>query len=212
VDLRHSGEEAAQAERLAGDADGYLKYRSYMNGHFPPEDRQIVFVPFAAIADARLHRRKWTTPTSQNRSMTQRATFVELRLKDPAETERLEVELAAERSNKGPRQKTWYGSATPGRWGHHPMQINDGYVAVNWGAHPDARTFLAVLADKVATSDPARTDYHWRDNLSPEMEARAIRVLGRMGQTFPVINLLQRKLGLSLTDAKAQSEQIRRQR
>jgi hypothetical protein len=194
-------------------ADGvYLKYRSYMNAHFPPEDRQIVFVPFAAIADARVHRRKWTVPTSRGRTMTQRATFVELRLKDPAETERLAGELAAERSNKGPRRKTWYGSAAPGRWGHDPLQVNDGHIAVTWGAHPDAQQFLTALADRVALSDPARTDYHWREHSSPETEAKAIRTLGRMGETFKVIDLLRRKLGLSLADAKARSEEIRRER
>lgn len=190
----------------------FLKYRSYLNGHFPVDDRQIVFLSFTALAGARLHRRRWTTPSSGGRTQTLRASFVELRLADPAEAARLAEALATERGDKGPQLKTWYGSRSLGRHGDHPVQVLDGAVAIAWGAHPDARQFLADIADRVALSDAARTDYDWRATHAPDDEAAAIRALGRMGNAFPVIALLRRKLGLSLTDAKAQSDRIRQER
>jgi hypothetical protein len=191
-------------------ADGlHVKYRSHLNAHFPAEDEQIVFLPFAAIRSARLHRRKWYTPSGKGSTQIRSATFVELRL-DEADIASLAEKLAAERRTKGPRRKTWYGSATPARWGDYPVQAIDG-CAITWAVHPDAAQFLADLGGRVAIEETAYTDYNWRDAPSPEAEAMAIRTLARMGEIFPATNTLQRRAGLSLTDARAQVEDIRRQ-
>jgi len=83
-------------------ADGvFLKYRSYLNEHFPVDDEQIVFLPFVAISGARLHERRWDTPSSGGRTQTIKAKFVELLLVDPREADCLAGKLAAERMNKG---------------------------------------------------------------------------------------------------------------
>ena len=194
-------------------ADGlFLKYRSYLNAHFPEADEQIVFLPYAAIAAARLHRRRWLTPTAKGGTQHKSATFVEFRLSDPAHAQAIAAKLAAERGNKGPRRKTWYGSATPGRYQDFPVQVaTDGSLAITWNVAPGAESFLADIADKVEVADAARTDYNWRQAASPAEDAAAMTVLGRMGDSFSVIRLLRRKFGLSLAEAKTQSEEIKRQ-
>lgn len=193
-------------------ADGlFVKYRSYLNAHFPEEDEQIVFLPYAAIGAARLHRRSWLTPSSQGKTRWDRATFVELRLNDQAHIDALAAKLAVERGRKGPRRKTWYGSSTAGRYGDYPVQIAaDGSLAIAWRASPGAAQFLADIAGKIVVADAARTDYDWRDATTPETETAAT-TLGRMGDSFAVIRLLRRKYGVSLADAKAHSDQIKRQ-
>jgi hypothetical protein len=188
----------------------HVKYRSHLNAHFPAEDDQIVFLPFAAIRSARLHHRKWYTPSSRGSTQIRSATFVELQLSE-ADVASLAEKLAAERRTKGPRRKTWYGSATPARWGDYPVQAIDGRAAIAWAVHPDAAQFLADLRDRVAIEGIEHTDYNWRAVPTPEAEATAIRTLARMGQIFPATNTLQRRAGLSLTDARAQVEDIRRQ-
>jgi hypothetical protein len=194
-------------------ADGlFVKYRSYLNAHFPDEDAQIVFLPYAALAAARLHRRRWRTPSSKGGTQHKSATLVEFRLSDPAHAEIIAARLAAERGNKGPRRKTWYGSATPGRYQDFPVQIAaDGSLTITWNVAPGAAQFLAAIAAKVEISDATHTDYNWRDASSPREDAAAATMLGRMGDSFSVIRLLRRKYGLSLTEAKQQSEEIRRQ-
>jgi hypothetical protein len=181
-------------------ADGlFVKYRSYLNAHFPEDDEQIVFLPYSAISAARLHRRRWLTPSAKGGTQHKSATFVEIQLNDPQQAAVIAAKLAAERGNKGPRRKTWYGSATPGRYQDFPVQIaTDGSLAITWNA------------EHVDVADAARTDDNWRDASSPEAEAAAVSTLGRMGDGFAVIRLLRRKFGFSLSDAKAQNEEIRR--
>jgi hypothetical protein len=185
---------------MLGPDGVHVKYRSHLNAHFPAADEQIVFASFAAIRSARLHRRKWLTPSSRGSTQVQCATFVELRLGE-ADAALLAAKLAAERRAKGSRA----------RWGDYPMQVADGCAAITWAAHPDAAQFLADLGGRVTVDGPAYTDYNWRAAPSPEAEATAIRTLARMGQIFPATHTLQRKAGLSLTDARTQVEDIRQQ-
>ena len=190
----------------------FLKYRSYLNAHFPEEDEQIVFLPYGSINAARLHRRRWLTPSSQGRTRHTSATFVEFQLRDQREVERLAAKLAAERDTKAPKITTWYGSRRRGRYGDYPAQIApDGTLAIAWAVYPGAKQFLADIADKVEVADTTRTDYNWREATSPAEDAAAMTTLGRMGDSFSVIRLLRRKYGLSLTDAKQQSAAIKRQ-
>lgn len=189
----------------------YIKYRSYLNAHFPEEDEQIVFLPYAAIGAARLHRRTWLTPSDRGRTRWERATFVELRLDDRTQIDALAAKLAVERARKGPRRKTWYGSATAGRYGDYPVQVAaDGSLAIAWRVSPGATQFLADIAGKIDIADAARTDYDWRDATTPET-AVAATTLGRMGDSFAVVRLLRRKYGVPLADAKAHSDDIKRQ-
>jgi len=126
-------------------------------------------------------------------------------------TEALAAKLAVERARKGPRRKTWYGSATAARYGDDPVQIaGDGSLAIAWRVSPTAQQFLADIAGRVTIAETASTDYNWRDATTPETETAAT-TLGRMGDSFAVIRLLRRKYGVSLADAKAHSEDIRRQ-
>jgi hypothetical protein len=194
-------------------ADGlFVKYRSYLNAHFPEDDAQIVFIPYGAIGAARVHRRRWLVPSSQGRTQHQRATFVELRLRDPQQAQELAARLAAERINKGPRLKTWYGARSRSRYQDFPVQVTtDGTLAITWNVAPGAEQFLADIAARVEIDDAARTDYNWRQPASVNEDAAAMTMLGRMGDSFAVIRLLRRKFGLSLGDAKTQSEEIRRQ-
>jgi hypothetical protein len=188
----------------------HVKYRSILNAHFPVDDEQIVFLPFGAIRAARQHRRKWETPSSKGGTQLHSATFIELRL-DAADATLLAEKLAAERRTKGPRRKTWYGSTRGARWGDYPVQVIDGNAAITWTVHPDAAQFLADLGSRVTVGSMEYTDYNWRAAPSPDAEAIAIRTLARMGQIFPATHTLQRKASLSLTDARAQVEDIRRQ-
>lgn len=56
-----------------------IKFRSYHNAHFPPEDRQIVKLGFSQIKSARIIKQKMTyNSTERNKPRTEFGTYLDL--------------------------------------------------------------------------------------------------------------------------------------
>jgi hypothetical protein len=186
------------------DRDGvYLKYRSYLNHHFPDAEPSVVFVPFRELRSARLVRSTQTTPAIKGQNATtRRRTLVRLALRQDEPT--LAEALANERSLRGPRVERWYGAST-GRFRHHPVRMSTpAELEIEWAVRPPATEFLAMLATHIEVeSIDERVDFTTLKQRDPqEQEARLIELV-ESGQAIVAIKLARSLYGLGLSEAKA---------
>ena len=183
-------------------ADGvHIKYRSYRNVVWGNNDPQVVFVPYAAIARARIDRRAWLTPETQTRATrTARCTYVELDLVgvDLAE---LTQRLADERAGKP-------GRSTRGTkiWRHFPVSVEPGDVLrIEWRARPSATVFMECLATYgVKIEAQVATTADLGQNPSQER----IHELARRGDVIELVRVLRHNSDMTLTEARAEAERL----
>lgn len=162
----------------------YVKYRSYQNSSWGEHDMQVVFVPYSAMAGARIDKRTWLTPETQTRApRSERLTYVELELPDTDLTE-LAQRLADERAGKPGRSAR--GTKT---WRHFPVSVEPGNILrIEWRARPGAGRFTECLATHgVNIGVPAATTADLGKNPSETQ----VRELARRGQTIELIRVLR---------------------
>jgi hypothetical protein len=187
---------------MLADDGMYLKYRSYLNHHFPDTEPCVVFIPFRELRAARLVRSAQTTPAVKGSNRTTRhRTLVRLDLREPER--QLAEALAKERALRGPRVERWYGSSA-GRFRHYPVRLSSpAELEVEWPARRPATEFLGMLATHVdVESVEEHVDFTTLKEREPqEQEARLIELV-ETGQTIVAIKLARSLYGLNLTDAK----------
>jgi len=104
---------------VRADSQGlYIKWRSYQNMAWQTKGPQVVYVPYSIIAEARRHKRRWSTPEHRHGgNMEVRNTFLELQLRD-VDTTQLSQYLAEERAGR-PGGKP----VRKARWQHFPVAL-----------------------------------------------------------------------------------------
>jgi hypothetical protein len=188
---------------VTGDAL-LVKFRSYLNRHFPPGDPVVARVPFAAIAFAQGVRMTLTVPgTKPGARETQFLRFLDLRLKDDAEAARLRAAIEAERAVVPPS-----GKLGRTRGVHYPVQVlADGTVRLTWrGPHdavrPGLAAVLAALKGRCAVmpeAPPADVDLFALDRRAQEDRILEMALRGdRMG----AVRAARRFYGLDLAAAR----------
>lgn len=131
---------------LRADENGiYVKFRSYLNYHFPPDDPTVVFIPYREIRTAhRTRERRQNGFVGDNRRSVQTVTLVEMEL--TCDVAALSSAVSEENSRPGPKEKRWYGS-TSSRANHCPLVVDrHGKLRILWECRPSAASFLARLA------------------------------------------------------------------
>jgi hypothetical protein len=181
--------------------DGVLiQFRSYLNYHFPADDRTVVFLPYDAIRSARLVRETSTVYFANERSQRRRR-LVELEIDDGAA---LATALTEERARPAPYEKCWYGtSATV--YQHYPVQMaSPTLLQVEWGVVPGAQVLLDALRlhTTIAPSVDVSQDFTRLKAASHEEQEAYLRKLAATGQTIAAIYLARRLYGLGIEQAK----------
>lgn len=123
----------------------YLKFRSYLNSHFPADDQTVVFIPYREIRTAhRTREQRQDGMIDNNRRSVRIVTLVEMELTcDVAE---LRSVVREENSRPGPTEKRWYGT-TSSRANHRPLVVDErGLLHILWECTPSAASFLTKLA------------------------------------------------------------------
>jgi len=187
---------------LAADDGVYVKYRSYRNASWSKDDLQVVFVPYRAIASARIDKRTWLTPETRTRdTRSERVTYVELELPD-ADLDELQQRLADERASKPGRS----ASGASKTWQHFPVSVEPGNVMrIEWRARPGAAAFVACLAAHgVHIGTAAATNVDLRKAPSEEQ----MRELARRGQTIELVHVLRYHSEMTLVQAKTEAERL----
>ena len=184
------------------DQGVYIKFRSYLNHHFPVGDRTVLYVPFGAMRTTRHVRELQEVPAPEGRgTVTRRRTIVEIELKEIAL--QIEQALAEDRRAEAPKTQRWYGS-TAGKYRHHPVRMaTPQTLAIEWGVRPGVARFLSAMA----VHTPVETAVVVRDYTVPgslqrsEQESRLLE-LAENGQLLDAVRLARIIYGYDLSEAK----------
>lgn len=186
----------------------FLQFRSYLNHHFPPEDRTVAFLLYREIRSARMIDERRTVPERDferpmvERTLEQRRRLVELEL--AGDLAPLAHALQEERL-KRPRNATLYK--------HYPARMVSAHsLQVEWNVAPGAREFLAALRPHTNVAPPLETaqDYSNLQSLSRTDQERRLLELIDTGQTITAVYLARQLYCLDLTAARDYVEELAR--
>lgn len=183
-------------------ADGqglYIKWRSYLNAAWGADGLQAVFVPYADIAEARVHKRGWITPRDgQGGSEQINGTFLELCLRN-VDTDELSRCLADDRAGKPggvPVKK--------GRWRHHPVSLEPKNVLrIEWRASPGIRTMLELLRKHRVTVAAAMNS---QADFTRHVGDTDLQELARRGELMTMIKVMRVNKGIGLEEAHSRAK------
>jgi hypothetical protein len=183
----------------------YIKFRSYLNAHFPDQDLTVAFIPFSELRAA--------TPIKQQRELpdhdharrtvtTSTRTFFEVEL--ATETRQLAVVLANE-AKLVLGKATHSGKRISTRYQHTPVLLGPAHLLrIEWGVVPDVKTFLELLTrhtvvrPRIATAE----SFADLDGLSRAEQESRLRELMQAGDSVAAVALARRLYGYDLTKAK----------
>lgn len=177
----------------------YLKFRSYLNAHYPEDGPTVVYLPYGDLASARRVREEWQTLGKNDRIVRRTSKWLELRLRH-RETEDLRLAIAAEMQRRGPR-KSFLGISGSSRAPHVPVIVPEpGLVRAEWRG----KAMLAALNGRVAAAGDlpehdAGLAVGAGDGLP--LEERALRLVQR-GDRIAACALVRAEREVDHTEAK----------
>ena len=188
----------------------FLQYRSYLNYQLPADDPSVIFFSFGEIASARLvkERVKTPDPAKPGATQTQYLRYVELEL--PGDTIGLADALSAERGEKAPAEKRWYGSSSTLYRDYPVSLVAPAFLRIRWDVVPGASKFLNALRPYTVIADPVSlsTDFTRMQSLSREEQEKQLRDLTDRGQVITATYMARKLYGGSLGDAKQLVESL----
>ena len=123
----------------------YIQYRSYLNYQMSSDVPSVVFLEFGEIASARLIKERVQTPdpAKPGCTQTQFLRYIELELSGASDT--LAQALDAERAQRAPMEKHWYGSSST-EYRDYPVRMTEpGFLRIHWDVVPGTRKFLTAM-------------------------------------------------------------------
>lgn len=174
-----------------------VKFRTFLNAHFPQSDPVIVSFDYKEIAWVRRTRERRIDRDSESTTYS-RFTYLDLGLKNVALAE-LERMLADERRRKAP------GRFVRTRHNHAPVRlIEDNVLRLDWSSiKPSIHKTLEVLTRFA----PRKPDHEFTNDMTidpvsrAEAEARILE-LAQSGDKFTAVKLARKHYGYSLTEAR----------
>lgn len=198
---------------LRASVDGlYIKYRSYLNHHFSPDDPVVLFIPHHLVDTVRGHIRfGWTMrigSQNSNRRVEQgrKQEFIEIRLRKGADSQLVRDALLAERNRKSPGDdvvKSWSG--------HYPVRlVADDMLRIDMsGVRPGMAESLRALDRWFALETPQTTHESSREELSGAELDDKILDLVMEGETISASYLVRKAYGYNTTEAKNFIDEMR---
>lgn len=178
----------------------WVKYRSYLNSHFPPDDLQIIELRFDEIESVGLIRRKEVAPGSRKGKQIQFFKYLEFVLRQPFGSV-LSDALQAERSVKDNKNRK-----IRLRYGDYPVLVkeeNAFRVRVN-SIRPGWKGLLSELQRNGIIIAPEKRETE--DYTIPLEDKRRVEdqliALAERGRTLTAVKLARRHYGMNLTEAK----------
>jgi hypothetical protein len=194
------------------DSGLFIQIRSYLNCHLPAQELTVAFVAFSEIRSARLVRERVSTPDNEGKTSTQTLRYVEFEL--AGETAPLLKALQAELSERGPKEKRWYGSSST-LYEDYPVRMpSPRFLQVRWQVVPSAKVFLEALRPYTTIADPVSLtqDFAHLESLSREEQEKRLRDLAQRGETITAIYTARKLYGCGLTEAKEMVERMKAER
>ena len=191
----------------------FVKFRSYLNGHFDAEDLTVVFIPYSEIRSARAVTEQRELPDQERdrRGTTTRTRqVVELEL-DGNSTE-LAKGLARERERLFGKIVVGAGRIST-RYQHLPVQLaTPASLRIEWGVVPSARSLLDALTRHTLVQNSAAVakDFANLEQLTREEQEMRLIELVHSGDTISAVALVRRLYSYDLTAAKRFVEDLAR--
>jgi hypothetical protein len=139
-----------------------IKFRSYLNRHFDGRDAVVVFLRYSEIEYARPHRLVQDVPgASRGEIETRYLRFAEFKLRNEDDLERLDKELATERSRNGPQIGRFIKRKTTNR--DYPVEVSDGFLWVQWQVWPRLPRFMQDISEQIAIHEAIKTRNKYRE-------------------------------------------------
>ncbi len=177
----------------AGGHGVYLKFRSYLNSHFPDDGPTVVFVEFEEIASARKVRHYVRGVDSKGDATVRGQSYLELRLKH-TETNESKRAVASEATVKNDES-----GRSLSRFHHRPVWVAEpGLIRVDWRGPG----MLRAMPPQVAIEPTAKTgDISGTSEERGRADDRIVELI-EQGQRMSAIRLIRRQYHLSLRDAR----------
>ncbi len=171
----------------------YVKFRSYLNHHFPDNMPTVVYLPWDDISTAQKTIERTPSIDSDGNKQTRVHRYLDLRLKHN-DTEALRQAVAEETARKP--NKTGRSSI---RFHHVPMQVPEpGVIRIEWRG----RGMLKALRGKVKICPPRRTGRGIEDAADGDDRDGLILKLIEQGSRMAAIRTVRGHYGVSLTEAR----------
>lgn len=190
-------------------SDIAIKYRSYLNHHFPAEDRTVALIPSSAIESVRKIVERKSLPSSSRHSGRssgeefQSWTYLEICLKDRVDAQALKEALVTERKTKGPKRGVVSTTHL-----HAPIRlISDNQLRIAWRSPrdrivPGIDVALRNLGAAIHGEEEVRTEGESWTSMSDDRLAEYMIELCGAGQKIKAVKAIQRRYGMGLTQAK----------
>lgn len=179
-----------------------VKFRSYLNCHFPAEDLAVVFIPFGEIRSVNRRRETQELPDRDDggRSSTTIRVRKLVELELAGDSAPLAKELANERERVFRR-----GSGPSTRYHDFPVRlVSPDRLQIHWTVVPSAQNFLAALTRHTLVR-PAKdflTDFGNLAALSREEQEARLHELAATGDMIGAVALARKLYSYDLATAK----------
>ncbi|MGE5215510.1 MAG: hypothetical protein ACM3SP_00745 [Chloroflexota bacterium] len=189
----------------------FVKFRSYMNFHFPDQDPTVAFIAYSEIRSAKYVKERQELPSQDGRARgtpsvrTRRFVDLELAGNSVALASALanETRRVVARSNQG-------GAAVSTRYQHFPVGLSDRHFKIEWDVVPSADVLLDALTRHTLVEAPGEStkDFTHLETLDRnEQEARLLE-LAKSGDIIGAVALARKLYTYDLTTAKAFVESL----
>jgi len=188
----------------------YIKFRSYLNHHFPDQDPTVFFLPHSEIRSARsvTERQEVLDRDDQtNSAMTKTRRLVVLELAGDS----TKVAEALDNERRRVFSKSFHGGGANSRYQHLPVRLAcPNFLIIEWGVVPSVQSILEALTRHtlVQPGEETTRDFVNLDGLSRgEQEARLLE-LAESGDMIGAVAIARKLYSYDLTTAKTFVESL----
>lgn len=187
-----------------------VKFRSYLNRHFPREDAVVAVFDANEFRGARKTTQRWQLP-SDNRGGNKNQVFayLDLILKEPAAAAELREALRREREYMPPK-----GSGSRRRFHHSPARIVEpDIVRLMWSSEKDViRPKIDHALRALGSAIPIEGEGHapdrkWNDAPVEEVDAMLLELI-ESGHTMEAKKIARLRYGYSLKEVRQHLEKL----
>jgi len=190
----------------------FIKFRSYLNCHFPAQDHTVVFVPFAEIRAAkRVDETRHSPDRDENNRPGQTARkFRWLELELTGDSSQLAIALNSEKESVLAERRI--GAEKPStRYQHFPVLLTaPDRLRIEWAVIPKIPAMLDALTRHtlVRPAEAQTKDFSDLEKLSRAEQETRLLELAESGDKLGAIALARRLYGYDLAAAKDFIEEL----
>jgi hypothetical protein len=188
----------------ATDDGLFVKFRSYLNYHFDPQDFIVLYLPYSELRSVRMVKERQEIPDRNRQSAATTTTRKILELELAGKSTEFAVALAAERERVfGKMPRTNRRMST--RYQHFPVRlVSPTLLRIEWAVVPRIQTLLDALTRHTLVRDAgesAKIIANLEQLSRSEQETRLLE-LAESGDMIGAIAMARRLYSCDLTEAK----------